>query len=190
MAFNLHDRYTYDLALGTAWIRVGRTTKGVRRVLEALVSAEGSQETHWMRSMALFSLLELELDQANAQNFQVREKKQKTRLSSRVSHIQSAENLLRRIMVLNEVDWMLAGWLALGDAYFNFAQDLAQAPPPRTLNDGQKQAYSNLAKEQAEVLRLKAAKAYEWGIEVATRSARQDHRNARLLVSHLKELSP
>jgi tetratricopeptide (TPR) repeat protein len=190
VAFNLQDRYTYDLALGTAWIRIGRTTKGVRRVLEALVSAEGSQETHWMRSMALFSLMELELDQANTQNFQVRENKQKIRLSNRVSHIHAAENLLRRIMTLREVDWMLAGWLALGDAYVNFAEDLAQAPPPRKLNDRQKQVYSNRIKEQAEVLRLKAAKAYEWGIEVATRSARQDHRNARLLVSQLKELSP
>lgn len=189
-AFTLQDRYTYDLALGTAWIRIGRTSKGVHRILEALVSAEGSQETHWMRSLALFSLMDLELEKANSQSFQVGEKKQKRRLTSRVSHIHAAENYLRRIMPLNEVDWMLAGWLALGDAYLKFAEDFADAPPPRKLNQGQKQAYSDLTKEQADVLRLKAAKAYEWGIEVATRSARQDHRNARLLVSQLNKVFP
>jgi hypothetical protein len=187
--YSLQDRITFDLALGVAWIRVDRKRKGKAQTLGALVAAEGSEIAHWMRSMALFTLMELELQAASRQDFQVREKKQTLRLADRVAHIKAAEDLLRRVMQLNEVDWMLSGWLALGDAYALFANDLAQAPAPKKLTKSQKSAYTALLKEQAGTLRIKSAKAYEWGVEVATRSARQDHRSARLLISRLKAIS-
>ena len=189
-AYSLQDRYTFDLALGNAWIRIGRTARGEQRILEALVATHGSTEVHWMRSLALYTLMELRLEEASSFDFQVREKKQGAHLTARVARIKEAEDFLRRIMQLTEVDWMLVGWLSLGDAYQAFADDFAAAPSPRKLTPGQKEAYRTLAEEQAESLRVKAAKAYEWGMEVATRSARHDHRSARLLRKRLEALSP
>jgi len=187
--YSLPDRITADLALGVAWIRMDRKRKGKAQTLRALVAAEGSEIAHWMRSMALFTLMELELQAASSLDFQVREKKQTVRLNARVAHIKAGEDRLRRVMQLNEVDWMLSGWLALGDAYALFAEDLAQAPAPKKLTKSQQSVYKALIKEQADTLRIKSAKAYEWGVEVATRSARQDHRSARLLISRLKAIS-
>jgi tetratricopeptide (TPR) repeat protein len=187
-AYTLQDRYSFDLAIGTGWMRIGRTKRGETRILQALVATEGSTEVHWIRSLALFALMEERLEKAGSLNFQVREKKQAKHLARRVARIKQAEDLLRRLMQLQEVDWMLAGWLSLGDAYAAFANDFAIAPAPRKLTAGQKNAYRELAEKQADALRIKAAKAYEWGIEVATRTGRQDHRRARSLVSRLKAL--
>jgi tetratricopeptide (TPR) repeat protein len=189
-AYTLQDRYSFDLALGTAWMRIGRQKRGEIRILEALVATEGSSEVHWIRSLALCALMEKRLEEARGLNFQVREKKQAKHLTGRVARIKEAEDFLRRIMQLQEVDWMLAGWLILGDAYAAFADDFANAPAPRKLTAGQKDAYRDLTEKQADSLRIKAAKAYEWGIEVAILSARQDHRRARLLRERSKSLSP
>ena len=189
-AYQLSDRYTYDLAVGVAWTRVGKKRRGEQKILETLVAADGSNKAHWMRSLALHALLENTLSYAEEQDLTVRPKRQFKQLTARVTLLREAEDYLRRIMLLGEPHWMLAGWLDLGDAYTSFASDMREAPVPKSLTPPQQEHYRAQLNNQAAPLQNKAILAYDRGLEVAIRSGRMDLQRATLLQERIKKHAP
>ena len=185
--WELSDRYKLDLALGVSWLRTGKSRRGQKRIIVTLSAAEGSSRVGFMRALAVHALMEHTLTKAVSLDLQVREKHQFRDLQQRVVLLQEAEDLLRRLMVLGEIHWMLEGWLALGDAYMAFAEDLSQAPYPKGLTTEQKTHYRSGLSDQALALQRKGLLAYDRGLEVAIRAGRQDLHSAKSLQSRLSE---
>lgn len=186
-ALELSDRYKLDLALGVSWLRVGKTRRGKTHIIEALNASEGSNKAGFMRALALHALLEHTLAMAARLDLQVREKRQPEHLYQRAALVREAEDHLRRIMQLGEIHWMLQGWLDLGDAYTDFADDLSQAPAPKGLTENQRSLYRQRLHEQASEIERRALLAYDRGVEVAARAGRQDLHAAKTLQTRLTE---
>lgn len=184
-ALELSDRYKLDLAMGVNWLRTGRPRRGEQRIIETLNATDESGRVQFMRALAVHALMEHTLSKAARLNLQVREKHQFRDLQARVALLREAEDHLRRIMQLSEIHWMLQGWLALGDAYMAFADDLSAAPAPRDLTTAQETRYRSGLADQALALKQKGLRSYDRGVEVAVRAGRQDLKAAQLLESRL-----
>jgi hypothetical protein len=86
-------------------------------------------------------------------------------LVRRAEHIGAAEQHVIAIVKLREPEYVLAALLAMGDAYDALQVDLVAAPPPRHLTPEQVVLYREALVERGEVLRRKALKYWELGLQ-------------------------
>lgn len=169
IAFDRHDRYTLDIAIGIAALRAGHEAKGLQLLETALMAVEGTGEVTWIAAKGWYTLADYSLERSNQISLDVKEKKQVQRLGQRAAYIAEAEERLVKVIKLEEPEWIMAGLLSLGDAYMDLHADLVGAPHPRNLDDEQVTIYQDAVRQQASVLLTKAWAAYDQGLVVAGR---------------------
>ncbi|MBL8615094.1 MAG: hypothetical protein JNM72_05720 [Deltaproteobacteria bacterium] len=148
---------------GVQALRRGRERRGLP-ALQAALAALPEGEAPWVRSRALFALVEREL--AAAAQIQFRgDERAAAALVKRAEHIGAAEQHVIAIVKLREPEYVLAALLAMGDAYDALQVDLVAAPPPRHLTPDQVVLYREALVERGEVLRRKALKYWELGLQ-------------------------
>lgn len=166
-AFDRHDRYTLDIAVGIAALRSGHTREGMRLIETSLMATEGSDEITWMRAKGYIALSDWALEQAADLPLHGPGRRISRNLEARAAAIAESQDVLVKVIALEEPEWILAGLLSLGDAYAALYDDLISAPPPRKLDADQVQIYQREVQVRSAVLLRKAWEAYDQGLEVA-----------------------
>lgn len=174
------DQITVALQYGISLVNSGKTRKGVRRIEKALAQVEGGDTHRYLRAKARYTLATVLIEQVADQDLSGSEKQAVRDLQARSLAIQAAEQQVLAVIALQEVEWILAGLILMGDAYQALAGDLAQRQPDPSWSEA-------LAAEfRAEVSRrvnngyTKAYAAYDEGISLATRLGYESPRLAVL----------
>ncbi len=158
-----------DLELGIAEAGMGKR-KGSRRITSAIAALgpETNDHTAWARSRARFMVTRLSL--ASAADIPLQGNRKAARnLLKRAEALKGAEQQVVAIARTGEPEYALAGILALGDAYLKLHDDFLAAPPPRSLNTEQVALYRQQVATKASVLRDKAFRFYDEGVQFAAR---------------------
>lgn len=165
---NATDQTTLELAVGVATLRGGQARKGRRTLERVLAQPDRVAEIPWMAAKAWYNLEVFTLEQAALLDLTSAREAPK-QLKERAGLILEAEAQLVHVVELGQPDFILAGLLALGDAYVGLAQDLAASPPPDKLNPEAAAIYTQALSERTRVLHRKAWEAYDQGLVVAGR---------------------
>lgn len=160
------DLWTVELARGVAELRVGKRSKGERRIRRALQDSAGSEIT-WMQAKALYTLQDARLLERDQSPLDGSPRQQGKHIVERAVQISDAEAILTQIVYLKEPEWILKGLLSLGDAYLALQQELVVAPPPKDFDEQQRALYQSGLDEKGTILLRKAWEAYDQGLVVA-----------------------
>jgi len=158
-----------ELELGIAEAGLGKR-KGSRRITAAIsdLALEAGDQSAWAQSRARFMLTRLSLEEA-ADIPLHGNKKAARNLLKRAEALKAAEEQVVAIARTGEPEYALAGILALGDAYLELHDDFLAAPPPRKLDTEQVAIYRQEVAGRAAVLRDKAFRFYDEGLQFAAR---------------------
>ena len=158
-----------ELELGIAEAGLGKR-KGSRRIAAVIEQLGTGSTDHaaWARSRARFMLTRLSLDEAADIPLQGN-KRAARNLLKRAEALKAAEQQVVAIAKTGEPEYALAGILALGDAYLELHDDFLAAPPPRKLDSEQADLYRQEIASRAAVLRDKAFRFYDEGVQFAAR---------------------
>ena len=148
---------------GVQALRRGREKRGTV-ALDAALAALPADQAPWVRCRGLYTRMQVELDAAASIQFRGDERAAAA-LVRRAEHIAAAEQHVLAIVKLREPEYVLAALTAMGDAYAALQVDLLAAPPPRRLSDEQTRLYREAVVERGEVLRRKALKYWELGLQ-------------------------
>ena len=161
------DRYTLDLVKGAALLSVDKEREGRQLVLSALKATEGTGEVTWARGRGLYALADHTLRHGNAIRLKGSQERLARQIRLRLEAIEKADNYLVHVVATEEPEWILAGLLALGDAWLQLHDDLLAAPMPKGLSRWQEEHYLELLGEQTSRFRTRAWNVYDQGIGVA-----------------------
>ncbi len=166
-AWERTDRYTLDLVTGGALLALDREMEGRGLVLSALKATEGTGEVSWARGRGLYALAEHTLGEAAEIPLRGSQERLARRTRLRLEAIEKADNYLVHVVRTDEPEWILAGLLALGDAWLALHDDLDDAPVPRGLSRWQEEHYQEQLAEQLVRFRTRAWNVYDQGLVVA-----------------------
>jgi len=161
------DRYTLDLVKGAVLLTLDREREGRTLVLGALKATEDTGEVPWARGRALFALANHSLRQGSAIPLKGGQERLARQIRLRLEAIERADNYLVHVVKTQEPEWILAGLLALGDAWLALHDDLAAAPVPRGLSRWQQEHYLQLLAQQLTRFRTRAWNVYDQGLGVS-----------------------
>ena len=161
------DRYTLDLVTGAALLALDRPRKGRPLVLEALKATEDTGEVSWARGRGLYALAEHTLGEAAEIELRGSHERLARQVRHRLEALERADNYLVHVVRTEEPEWILAGLLALGDAWADLHADLAAAPAPKGLSRWQQEHYDQQLAEQLLLYRVRAWNVYDQGLGVA-----------------------
>jgi len=166
-AWDRQDRYTLDLVKGAALLSLDREREGRELVLTALKATEETGEVRWARGRGLFALADHALRHATAIELRGSQERLARQIRLRLEGIEKADNYLVHVVKTEEPEWILAGLLALGDAWLALHDDLLEAPMPKGLSRWQEEHYRQLLADQVTRFRTRAWNVYDQGLGVA-----------------------
>lgn len=156
---------TLALATEVAALEAGRGS--IRSVEKAI---DRASHDPWMCAKAHVAIATHLLDESKGLEFDVGQRRQVKHLKARAGLIVDAESHIAAAVRLEQVEWILRGMLALGDAYADLADDLEGSRPPRGADPS---TYGAALEQKSQVIRAKAYTAYDQGLVVAGRFAVQ-----------------
>ncbi len=151
-----------ELATAIAELRSGRGSPGT--VERSIAAAAEQEDTEWIQAKGHIAIAVTLLESAEDLSFDQRQGRQVRHLRQRAALIVEAEGHIAATVRLEQVEWILRGMLALGDAYAAMADDLLLSRPPRGVDAN---AYQQALQEKSRVIRAKAYTAYDQGLIVA-----------------------
>lgn len=170
-AFDRHDRYTLDIAVGIAALRSGHEREGRELLETSLMATDGTDEITWMRAKGYIALADWSLDEAAKLPLYGSTRRITKNLNARAEAITASQEAIVKVIALEEPDWILHGLMSLGDAYATLYDDLISAPPPRKLDADEVQVYNEQVRARSAVLLRKAWESYDQGMVVAGKLA-------------------
>jgi tetratricopeptide (TPR) repeat protein len=185
--FDFADRQTYDIQLGVAYLKADKPRRGRDLVEGGVIALSGSEHTY-IQGKGLFALLDYELDATAALPLDGSDRKARKNVERRgLALLDAEQRLSEEIIPLAEPEWILAGCLAIGDAYVALGRDLFAAPTPKKLTAEQAAIYEGAVREKAAVLVRKAWTRYDSGLTYASRLG-LDNRYTRTLMERRDNL--
>jgi tetratricopeptide (TPR) repeat protein len=183
------DAATIELQRGILEVNQGFTRKGVRHIEEALSSFEGTDSQTWLRAKGRYTLALVLYSQAMKLDFDASDKKAARNLKKRAELMRSAEDQVLAVIGLNQVEWVLACLIALGDAYLDWGADLKAAKAPKGLSEAEAEIWRTEILRYASNAEKRALHAWEQGIELAIRLDFESTRTTELKtrINHLKQ---
>lgn len=168
---------TLAIALQEGVVAVARDPRrGLEPLQDALATAEAAGSHPWLRAKGYYALVDALLDEADATLLTGGQKRIVKRLTARAATISAAEQQVIALTRTEEVEWVLAALVRLGDAYTKLADDLAATPAPRSLTPEQRDLYRVELDDRAENLRARARHAWRGGVELAARTGHESPR--------------
>jgi len=168
---NLSDADHAKIALNRAIFNmdVEKPRKARRGLMKALTRVEPGLVSYY-EAKAWASLSDDRLDQADAIDLDVRERKLKRRLGKRTTLMREADAILNQSVKLNEPEWVFAGLIRMAASFEELGDDLLTAREPK-LTEAQLEIYRTGVAERAEAFWVQGLKYLEGGIDVADRVA-------------------
>lgn len=179
-AWNDADALTIQLLQGMTEIDAGMKKRGIKHVQSALDGLDGTELDLWLRARARYSLARVLYDEAMDYHLVGSDRKAARNLKKRAIRMKAAEQQLLAMIQLNQVEWILAGLLAMGDAYRDWAVELRGAPPPKRLSDNEAITWRTEIGHYADNADTKAWHAYDEGLQLALRLSWESPRIAEL----------
>lgn len=173
------DALTMNLERGIVELRGGKARRGIRRILRGLASAEASGTVPWIRAKARLALVRAMVAEAASIRL-VGDGRAAKRLVARSRLIANAQKQAIAMFELGEPEFALEGLLLLGDAYMDLNRDMLDYAPPRSVAPGGHDAYRDLVRKKAAILKVKAHARYDEGVRVAARTRWQGRVTAEL----------
>lgn len=163
------DARALELQRGITELYLGEERRGLRRIEAALAALEGTQDLAWLRAKARYMLARHHYLIAADIPLAVRDRKAGRNLRSRALEMKAAEDEVIEVARLQQVEWVLASLILMGDAYRDLAAELRSAQPPKGLDSVQLLAWQNEIDHYADNAETKAWNAYDQGVQFATR---------------------
>lgn len=163
------DARALALQQGITELYLGREKKGLRRIEGALAALAGTDALGWLQAKARYMLARHHYLLAADIPLAVRDRKAATNLRLRAIELKAAEDQVLIIARLQEVEWILASLILMGDAYRDLAAELRAAQPPKNLDSVEMLAWRNEIDHYAGNADTKAWNAYDQGVQLATR---------------------
>jgi tetratricopeptide (TPR) repeat protein len=178
--WNEADALTIELLQGMTEIDAGLKKRGIKHVQEALTALEGGDLDLWLRARARYMLARLLYTEAMDFHLVGSDRKAAKNLKKRATRMKAAEQQVVALIALNQVEWILASLLAMGDAYRDWAVELRGAPPPKHFQDADVVTWRNEINHYADNADTKAWHAYDEGLQLALRLQWESPRVAEL----------
>jgi tetratricopeptide (TPR) repeat protein len=175
------DRRKLTLVRGVLLLDAGKERKGLKHLEEGLQGP--ADQLTFYQAKARAALAELLATESQGLHLDARERRVQKRLVEHARLLGSIEKQVTAIAELDEPEWVLEGLLHLGAAYERLGDHLSTHRRPRRLTPDQQTIYEEEVGKKIETVRIKALRAYELGLDMATRLAWQSTRVQRLEAS-------
>lgn len=163
------DQAKIDLNRAIFNMDVDQPRKARKGLVKALTRVEPGLVSYY-EAKAWAWLSDDRLDQADAIDLDVRERKLKRRLGKRTTLMREADAILNQSVKLNEPEWVFAGLIRMAASFEELGDDLLTAREPK-LTEAQLKIYRTGVAERAEAFWVQGLKYLEGGIDVADRVA-------------------
>lgn len=186
------DQALIALQKGITELNMGHKRKGIQDIQTALVGADAAKLSPWLRAEAHYALAKVLYDEAMDIHLPVSERRAVRALKAHSERMKAAEQQVLAIIQLNEVEWVLAALLVMGDAWRDYALELAAVPPPRRVakESDTLVAWKTAIGHYTDNANGKAWNAYDQGIKLAIRLAWESPRVAELKARQAELPSP
>lgn len=176
------DQQLVALQKGITELNMGHKRKGIKDIQTALIGADATNLSPWLQAEAHYALAKVLYDEAMDIHLPVSERRAVRALKAHSEIMKAAEQQVLAIIQLNEVEWVLASLLVMGDAWRDYALELAAVPPPRRVakESDTLVAWKTAIGHYVENANGKAWNAYDQGIKLAIRLAWESPRVAEL----------
>jgi tetratricopeptide (TPR) repeat protein len=162
------DRVSLEIEQRVNLLEIHASEKNERRLAETLAEADALGELTWLRAKARAALAESALDRASGIRLRGNAKAAR-RLNERTALMGAAEKRIVEIAQLDEPQFVLESLVRMGDAYLELHDAMLEAPPPPRFGPRKSAIYEAAVEEKVTVLRTKAWRYYDEGLQLALR---------------------